>query len=72
VPAPARTAADQAVPGVHTTVYYPGVVVNAWPLLPLPLGAHDMSTWPVLLDVDTPTRFDAWHDRVQGSWSPRP
>jgi hypothetical protein len=60
---------DQAVPGVHTTVYYPGLQVNAWPLPQLPLGGHDMSSWPVLLDVDAPTKFDVWRDRVRGSWS---
>jgi hypothetical protein len=66
---PQRAAAvDQAVPGVHTTVYYPELQVNAWPLPQLPLGSHDMSHWPVLLDVDINLKFDPWRDRVIGSF----
>lgn len=61
-------AVDQATASVHTTVYYPSLI-HDWPLGLLPLQHVDMSSWPVLLDVDQPAKFDRWRDRVLGVWS---
>jgi hypothetical protein len=59
---------DQATSRVHTTVYFPALEVNAWPAAALPITAADMSRWPLLFDVDQPTKFERWRDRVTGSF----
>ena len=60
---------DQAMPERHTTVFYPELTVNTWPsnAATLQLSPHEMSSWPLLLDVDVPARFDTWRDRVGGT-----